>query len=492
MKEALKRIWFPLAVVCLISLHAVGMGNCPADGDPGIGFISAEKPQRPDTIRYKNPFSKKGSTGKADSAFLAPIDSLPALTARDTIFPPDSLKETDPFRYKYYVALLDSLTHAYVSDSLKQAGDSIDWPVLDSLYNLESAARKKAAYDEWYASLTPNERKKIEVESKERIKRQKADSLQAKRDSVALIRDSIRENTPRILETFAFPDSMQYKRIVHWTHEREFHKMDIKGPDTSYNFRFYDYPFYRKDVNATWLGVAGSPLQYYNYFNRSSENGVMFYDAYESWSYSAKTVPSYNIKTAYTELAYFGTLFANSQKESDNLHILTSQNLFPELNYTLEYNRFGGNGIMENEKTVNKTLAATVNYLGKKYMVHAGYIHNKIVRGENGGTTDISMIRDTTLDAREYPVHFSSASSTTTKKTVFLDQQYRIPFMFIKTMQDKKDDKSFRQRVMSSGDTALIAKIDSLAAWHAAEREAADSTGDSNVTTAFIGHSSEY
>ena len=144
-------------------------------------------------------------------------------------------------------------------------------------------------------------------------KRQKADSLQAKRDSVALIRDSIRENTPRILETFAFPDSMQYKRIVQWTHEREFHKMDIKGPDTSYNFRFYDYPFYRKDVNATWLGVAGSPLQYYNYFNRSSENGVMFYDAYESWSYSAKTVPSYNTKTAYTELAYFGTLFANSQ-----------------------------------------------------------------------------------------------------------------------------------------------------------------------------------
>ena len=87
MKEALKRIWFPLAVVCLISLHAVGMGNRPADGDPGIGFISAEKPQRPDTIRYKNPFSKKGSTGKADSAFLAPIDSVPALTARDTIFP---------------------------------------------------------------------------------------------------------------------------------------------------------------------------------------------------------------------------------------------------------------------------------------------------------------------------------------------------------------------------------------------------------------------
>ncbi len=489
----MKRIWFPLVVVCVISLHAIGMGNRPADGDPGFGFVSAIRPQRPDTIRYKNPFSKRGGTGKLDTAgFLNPIDSIPAITARDTIFPPDSLKDIDPFRYKYYVALLDSLTHKIVSDSLKQAGDSLDWPVLDSLYSIDSAARKQAAYDAWYSSLTKAEKKKLEVEAKERIKRQKAEILQAHRDSVAEKRDSIRENTHRILETFALPDSLQYKRLVRWTHEREFHRIEVQETDTNYNYRFNDYPFYRKDVNASWLGVAGSPLQYYNYFNRSSENGVSFYDAYEPWTYSAKTAPSYNTKTAYTELAYYGTLFAQSQKASDNLHILTSQNIFPELNYTLEYDRFGGNGIMENEKTVNKTFSATTNYLGKKYMMHAGYIHNKIVRNENGGTTDISMVRDTTLDAREYPVYFSSASSITTRKTVFLDQQYRIPFMFIRTLQNKKDDKAFRQRILSSGDSSLIASIDSLTAWHAAERSAADTLGDSNVTTAFIGHSSEY
>ena len=489
----MKRIWFPLVVVCVISLHAIGMGNRPADGDPGFGFVSANRPQRPDTIRYKNPFSKRGGTGRIDTAgFLSPIDSIPAITARDTIFPPDSLKDIDPFRYKYYVALLDSLTHKIVSDSLKQSGDSLDWPVLDSLYSIDSAARKKAAYDAWYSSLTKAEKKKIEVEAKERLKRQKAEALQAHRDSIADKRDSIRENTHRILETFALNDSLQYKRLVKWTHEREFHKIDVQEPDTNYNYRFNDYPFYRKDVNATWLGVAGSPLQYYNYFNRASENGVSFYDAYESWTYSAKTAPSYNTKTAYTELAYFGTLFAQSQKASDNLHILTSQNIFPELNYTLEYDRFGGNGIMESEKTVNKTFSATTNYLGKKYLMHAGYIHNKIVRSENGGTTDLSMIRDTTLDAREYPVYFTNASSTTTRKTVFLDQQYRVPFMFIRTLQNKKDDKAFRQRILSSGDSSLIASLDSLSAWHAAERSAADTLGDSNVTTAFIGHSSEY
>lgn len=496
MRKALKRIWFPLVVVCVISLHAIGMGVRPSEGDPGYGFVSADRPQTPDTIRYRNIFIKHGSGKIGDydtSSFLELYDTVPLVTARDSIFPPDSLKETDPFRYKYYVAIIDSLVHQIVSDSLKQAGDSIDWPILDSLYTIEYKARKKAEFDSWYAGLSKNDKRKYDVEQKEKIKRREADSLQTIKDSLVAIRDSIRENTPRILETFALPDSMLYKRIIQWTHEREFHKMDIKIPDTTANFRFHDYPFFRKDVNATWLGVAGSAVQYYNYFNRTSENGVSFYQPYESWTYSAKTLPFYNTKTAYTELSYTGTLFANTQKASDNLHILTSQNIFPEFNYTLEYNRFGGNGIMENETTANKSLSASFNYTGKKYLMHAGYIHNKITRNENGGTTDNAMVRDTTLDAREYPIHLSKASNRIVKKTFFLDQQYRIPFTFINTMRDKKWDKAYRERILASGDSLMIASVDSLVLLAAQEREAARDTLDpEDITTAFIGHSSEY
>ena len=257
MREVLKRIWFPLLVVCVISTHAISMGVHPSSGDPGYGFVSAEKPQKPDTIRYRNIFMKRQSASNAEydtSLFLEPIDTVPLVTARDSIFPPDSLKDIDPFRYKYYVAIIDSLVHSIVSDSLKQAGDSIDWPILDSLYNLEYKARKKAEFDAWYAGLSKTDRKKYDIAQKEKVKRHLADSVQAIKDSIAQVRDSIRENTPRILETFALPDSMLYKRIVQWTHEREFHKMNVKIPDTTANFRFHDYPFYRKDVNASWLG----------------------------------------------------------------------------------------------------------------------------------------------------------------------------------------------------------------------------------------------
>ena len=41
-KGTLKRIWFPVVVVCVIALQAIGMGNRPLAGDPGYGFIMAE------------------------------------------------------------------------------------------------------------------------------------------------------------------------------------------------------------------------------------------------------------------------------------------------------------------------------------------------------------------------------------------------------------------------------------------------------------------
>ena len=118
MREVLKRIWFPLLVVCVISTHAVSMGVRPSAGDPGFGLVTAEKgqkPQKPDTIRYRNIFMKGHSTSKIEydtSMFLEPIDTVPLVTARDSIFPPDSLKDIDPFRYKYYVAIIDSLVHS--------------------------------------------------------------------------------------------------------------------------------------------------------------------------------------------------------------------------------------------------------------------------------------------------------------------------------------------------------------------------------------------
>lgn len=514
MKNLLSRIWFPLAVASLAAAGSV-VSNPGVSSDLSITGIPIEvMTERPDTVIYPHDGYKRGWTeedfkmgssslqGSVDDtlsvadSLLSPSDTLPKLTARDTIKAPDSLRLTDPFRYKYYVALLDSATHVLVRDSLIAAGDSLDWPRLDSLYKADSIALAKLQFDRWYSGLSKSDRKRYDMEQLSKVKMEEMKKKSALKDSLKQVKDSLVSNTPRILETFAFPDSLQHKRLLEWTHEQAFHKLRVAPADTGFNYRFHDYPFLRNDVNATWLGVSGSPVLYYNWFNRKSTDKVSFYEAQESWSYTPETVRMINTKTPYTELSYFGTLFAGTEKESDNLHLLTTQNITPEFNFTLGYDRFGGGGILQNEKTTNKSTQVTANYLGKKYLAHAGYLFNSVVRQENGGIVDLSDIRDTTLNARELKVMLNDASSRIKKNTVFLDQQYRIPFSFINTLKDKKMDKAveafYRDSVAASGDSLSLEQMSSYIDHRRELRHAADTTDSNDITTAFIGHSTEF
>ena len=85
------------------------------------------------------------------------IDTTPRVYARDTMKVPDSLRLTDPFLYQYYVAVKDSFTHRLVVDSLKAAGDSLDWPRIDSLYLRDSAIVAKENFRARYTShATPD------------------------------------------------------------------------------------------------------------------------------------------------------------------------------------------------------------------------------------------------------------------------------------------------------------------------------------------------
>lgn len=498
-------VWFPAAVVSMTIAGIFGSAEHPSSHVPEYLPVS-------DTVIYVRDAYKLGRIGDlgefkiADSLLAGTsgaeevteeLDTLPHLTARDTIKVPEELKLTDPFRYKYYVALIDSLTHVIVRDSLRHrvdslkaeadtlfgrvppdsAGalrilelarlDSIDWRRVDSIYVADSAAVAKAKFLAWYNSLSRAERRKYDAEQALPGKLARMDSLRQAEEAAKAKRDSTIEYTPRILETYALAPEMQYKRIIEWTVDQDFHRLDVREPDTTYNYHFNDYPIFRKDVNATWLGVPGSPAQLYNFFKRESDERVEFYNAQEIWSFSPRTIPNYNTKTPHTELAYYGTILADDAKESDNLHILTTQNILPELNFTVAYDRFGGGGILDSETTTNKNFSARLNYLGRKYMGHFGYIYNMVDRKENGGVMDRMWVRDTTIEAREIPVRLKGAKSKIVKHTWYLNQQYRIPFEFIKKIGAQKDTLATEEEE----------DLDDL---------------DRDITTAFIGHSSEW
>ena len=425
------------------------------------------------------------------------VDSIVnIISARDTMVVPDSLRETDPFFYKYYVAVKDSATRAQVRDSLIQAQDTLELLKLDSLYIKDSTEVAIAKHNAWYASLTKKERKKYDYEQALPAKIEAMRRKMEAKDSIKAVKDSIISATPRVLETFAIPDSMYYKRIITWNEDRHFHDVNLKPFDTTYNYTFNEYPYYHEDINTTSLGVSGSPEQSYNYFKRATTDNAIFYTTSQRYSYSPETLPNYNTKTPYTELAYWGTLFANKDKEESNIKILTTQNILPELNLTLEYRRYGGNGILKREDTNNRNAVISTNYMGKRYLMHAGYIYNKVARSENGGIIDNFWIRDTTVDAREIDVYLKEASSTTKKNTVFLDQSYRIPFTFIENLKGRKErlrQAAVRDSIMATGDSAAIAQFIAAEEMKAEEEAEADTVLiNKDITTAIIGHSSEY
>ena len=498
-RSLVSKIWVPAVLVGAAFVQAVGMDIARSSRIPGTGASEVC-----DTVIYENRIYTKfrdsyDALKVAEEAFDSTMtDSAEVfISARDTMKVPDSLKYTDPFRYKYYVAIKDSLTHILVRDSLRNAGDSIDWPKLDPLYYADATETAIRKFNEWYASLDKAARKKYDFEQKMKARQAYMDSVLNVKDSLMAIRDSIRENTPRILETFAVPDSMFYKRILTWNKGESFNDVNLHPLDTSYNYWFNDYPFFRNDVNANYLGISGSPLVTYDFSKRKSSEGVSFFTPYESWTYNPYTLPMYNTKTPYTELAYWGTLFANAERAENELHILTTQNFFPSWNFTLEYDRTGANGMLENEDVDNRTCVISTNYMGRKYLLHAGYIYNKISKGENGGIIDNFWIRDTTVGSREIDVRLKDANTLIKKNTLFLDQTYRIPFNFIKNIREKKvirRENAWRDSVIATGDSTAIMKMEEVLAEKAAEREelAAADTLDTDITTAFIGHTSEY
>lgn len=252
------------------------------------------------------------------------------------------------------------------------------------------------------------------------------------RDSIRARKDSIIRATPRLLDTYLFGGEVTNQRMFVWTTDGYFNNPTVINPDTTYNDNFHELPYLKDDAGAVYLGVAGSAMLPYNYFKREELDLFPSASLYLPYTYDIKSMPFYNVKTPYTELAYWGTLFANKRKEETNIKFLHTQNFTPALNFNILYKRVGSNGMLEHESTDNRTFAITGNYLGKRYIAQAGYIFNSVKRNENGGVADLSMIMDTIVDLRTVPVRLNDASSKYKKNTIFLTHSYGIPIRFRK------------------------------------------------------------
>lgn len=326
------------------------------------------------------------------------------------------LRINDTIVKKAYQQMIDSLFELNLSpDSLKKMGLSDDVLFsLDSLRKADSIAQIKV--------YTPKELRKM------------------KRDSIRKHTDSIIRNTPRILDTYLFADSIKYTRIFSWKHDTYLNNQEVLKIDTTFNYHFHDLPFHRDDINAQYLGVSGSAALPFNYHNRQTNELFPFFSPYMTYTYMPETLPFYNTKTPYTELAYYGTLFANRQKSEDNIKFLHTQNFTPSFNFTILYQRNGGGGLLQHEKTDFRTFSVTGNYLGKNYIAQGGYLYSRLKREENGGVEDLKMVSDTTIDVRTVSVYLSNANSIIRRNTFFITHSYGVPIRW-KAQRDSLGNK---------------------------------------------------
>lgn len=249
-------------------------------------------------------------------------------------------------------------------------------------------------------------------------------------------RDSVIENTPRILETFVLPDSLYYRRALRWTHSQSTNKIRIEEIDTTYNYHFYDLPIFKKDADAIYLGVSGSASMSTNYFNRKDFDIAPFFTPYMAYSYDPESMPFYNTKSPYTVLSYWGNPFAEVSREEQDINLFSSQNITPELNLTLAYQRYGGNGMLINERTDDRTFSIGTNYIGKKYEMHFGYMGQTVNRTENGGVKDVFWVTDTTVDVKSVEVNLQDAKTTLKRRSLFLTQSLAVPLNFFRKNKD--------------------------------------------------------
>ncbi|MBO7487946.1 MAG: hypothetical protein J6T58_05320, partial [Bacteroidales bacterium] len=358
----------------------------------------------------------------ATPAAPAPADSLQApldsVAAESVPIPSGDSVVTFTEEEIRRAMVMDTLATKLLRDSLDRLYnafweiDTVSMPLLDSLMS---------AYSEALGSNLPDAK-----DIKRAIKKNKQD-----------YRDSLVKNTPRILETFVVTDSLYYQYMLKWTHSQYTNDIKLQERDTSYNDNFYDNPAMKDDADAIYLGVPGSALLRTNYFKRETIKEASFFDPYMAYSYTPETLPMYNTKSPFTQLAYWGNPFSSKQKEESSIDLISTQNITPALNLTLMYRQFGGTGDLSGGEANTRTSEIGVDYLGKKYELNAAYLAERVKNGENGGVSDTYWVTDTLIDFKAVPTNLQDADNLLKRRTVFLTQSLSIPMNFFRKDADE-------------------------------------------------------
>ncbi|MDR0712278.1 MAG: putative porin [Prevotellaceae bacterium] len=224
-------------------------------------------------------------------------------------------------------------------------------------------------------------------------------------------------------------DTTRKSRILRYTINHATNEVRRIEVDTDLFYFRTDYPFFRDDVGAIFLGTLGSPTMPYSYVKRGGKSEFLFMQPYETYFFSPSNISFYNTTTPYTML-YYDWAGSKSQME-DQLRVLHAQNITHDLTFELMYNGMGTKGIYSRQRIDNRSFNLSASYLGKYYKANLGYIFNEVEAQESGGVTDDRMITDTVVDPQFHLVNLVTGKNHLRNHTFFLTHSLDIPMIYI-------------------------------------------------------------
>jgi hypothetical protein len=238
-----------------------------------------------------------------------------------------------------------------------------------------------------------------------------------------------KEKRPRKpLESYFFNDSIRALRNFQWVVDRNTNKVNVSPIDTTLALWRLDYPHYHKRLGNNSVGGLGQASQEVNYFERNTSREFTFARPYEAYAYSLENVPFYNMKHPYIWMTYLES--GQKRYREEHFEITASQNINPSTSFSVNYKARGSKGKYDRSRIKNQNIATTFAHTGKRYSIHAAFMHNHIDQQESGGVVGEWAITDTVFEMPSgVPMRLAAAEANNLYKNTsfFVKQSIGIP-----------------------------------------------------------------
>ena len=217
-----------------------------------------------------------------------------------------------------------------------------------------------------------------------------------------------RERKP--LESYYFDDTTRALYNWKWNIDRDYNRVKIEPLDTTLADWRIDYVFYRKGVGDMALGGLGQSSQAVNWFDRRQDRDFTFASSYDAYTARIDNVPFYNAKRPLTNMTYLES--GQKRYREEHFELTHSQNINPSTSANVSYKARSTMGRYDWQRTKNHVLSVGMAHTGKRYSIHAAYMHNNITARENGGVVGEWAIADTTFEMPSgVPMRLASAEA---------------------------------------------------------------------------------